>query len=100
MSVGLAPHSIRAVTRDWLRAFSVYDGPLHMHVSEQPAENHAAHSEYGCSPTAVIESEGLLSESFTAVHMTHQWRVIYIAYAAQVLESVSAQPLNWIWVMA
>src|SRR5688500_3745647 len=38
VSVGLAPHSVRAVPADWLRALKVRPEVLHMHVAEQPAE--------------------------------------------------------------
>jgi formimidoylglutamate deiminase len=71
VSVGLAPHSIRAVPKSWLQEFAQFSGPIHMHVSEQPSENGAAMAEYGCSPLAVIQKQGMLSPLFTAVHMTH-----------------------------
>ncbi len=67
---GLAPHSVRAVPRDWLEAFSDYPGLIHAHVSEQPRENTQCQAEHGMSPTALLAECGLLSERFTAVHMT------------------------------
>ena len=42
-----------------------------MHVAEQPAEVSACIEEYGRSPVALLETEGLLSERFTGVHMIH-----------------------------
>jgi formimidoylglutamate deiminase len=45
--------------------------PLHMHVAEQAAEVSACINEYGRSPVALLSSEGLLSERFTAVHAIH-----------------------------
>ncbi len=45
--------------------------PIHMHVAEQPAEVSACIEEYGRSPVALLETEGLLSERFTGVHMIH-----------------------------
>jgi formimidoylglutamate deiminase len=42
-----------------------------MHVAEQPAEVSACIEEYGRSPIALLESEGLLSERFTGVHVIH-----------------------------
>src|SRR5436190_11432754 len=42
-----------------------------MHVAEQPAEVSACVEEYGRTPAALLESEGLLSERFTAVHAIH-----------------------------
>lgn len=71
VSVGLAPHSVRAVPLDWLAAFASYDGPVHAHVAEQPAEVEACRAEYGASPVQVLERAGLLSERFVAVHLTH-----------------------------
>ena len=45
--------------------------PLHVHLSEQPGENLACQGFYGCSPTELLASEGLLTTSTTAVHATH-----------------------------
>ena len=66
--VGLAPHSVRAVPGEWLDAFASFKGPVHMHVSEQPAENEQCVAEYGRSPSGVLAQKGLLNASFTAVH--------------------------------
>jgi formimidoylglutamate deiminase len=73
--VGVAPHSVRAVPLDYLRAVVVHanqnDLKVHMHVAEQPAEVSACVEEYGRTPIALLQSEGLLSEHFTAVHAIH-----------------------------
>ena len=73
--VGVAPHSVRAVPLDYLRTVVGYakehDLKTHMHVAEQPAEVSACVEEYGRTPTALLETEGLLSERFTAVHAIH-----------------------------
>ncbi|MEK6334238.1 MAG: formimidoylglutamate deiminase [Acidobacteriota bacterium] len=73
--VGVAPHSVRAVPLDYLRAVISFAGKhnlnVHMHVAEQPAEVAACVEEYGRSPIALLDSEGLLSERFTAVHAIH-----------------------------
>jgi len=72
---GIAPHSVRAVPLDYLRALR--DGiagrtmPVHMHVSEQPAENEACLAEHGLTPSALLDREGILSRDFTAVHAIH-----------------------------
>ena len=42
-----------------------------MHVAEQPAEVSACIKEYGRSPVALLDTEGLLSKRFTAVHAIH-----------------------------
>ncbi len=70
VTVGLAPHSVRACSKEWLQAFSVFEGPVHAHVSEQPRENAECLNEHGMSPTALLEDCGLLGPDFTAVHMT------------------------------
>ena len=73
--VGLAPHSVRAVPLDHLRTIITFGNksnlPIHMHVAEQPAEISACIAEYGRSPVALLATEGLLSEHFTAVHAIH-----------------------------
>jgi formiminoglutamate deiminase len=74
LRVGAAVHSVRAVPRADLAAVAgATDGrsPLHVHLSEQPAENLACEAHHGCSPTALLESEGLLRPTTTAVHATH-----------------------------
>jgi formimidoylglutamate deiminase len=72
---GVAPHSVRAVPVDYLREVVAYasqhDLKVHMHVAEQPAEVSACIEEYGRTPVALLETEGLLSERFTAVHAIH-----------------------------
>jgi formimidoylglutamate deiminase len=73
--VGIAPHSVRAVPLSYLKtivAFANERGlPVHMHVAEQLAEVSACIEEYGRSPVALLETEGLLSAHFTAVHAIH-----------------------------
>lgn len=73
--VGVAPHSVRAVPLDYLKQVIDYakdrDLKIHMHVAEQPAEVSACVEEYGRTPIALLESEGLLSDRFTAVHAIH-----------------------------
>ncbi|HEY0366600.1 MAG TPA: formimidoylglutamate deiminase [Pyrinomonadaceae bacterium] len=72
---GVAPHSVRAVPLEYLKtvvAFANERGlPVHMHVAEQPAEVSVCIEEYGRSPVALLETEGLLSKRFTAVHAIH-----------------------------
>ena len=73
--VGVAPHSVRAVPLDYLKTIVAFANeralPVHMHVAEQPAEVNACIEEYGRSPVALLETEGLLSKRFTAVHAIH-----------------------------
>jgi formimidoylglutamate deiminase len=75
VTFGIAPHSIRAVPLDDLRAIEEYARsarlPVHMHVSEQVAENEACVREYGDTPVVLLEKNGLLGPDLTAVHATH-----------------------------
>jgi formimidoylglutamate deiminase len=63
------------VPLDYLREVVAHakrnDLKVHMHVAEQPAEVSACVEEYGRTPVALLETEGLLSERFTAVHAIH-----------------------------
>lgn len=73
--IGVAPHSVRAVPLEYLRRIVEFarenDLPVHMHVAEQPAEVSVCIEEYGRSPVALLDTEGLLSKQFTAVHAIH-----------------------------
>jgi cytosine/adenosine deaminase-related metal-dependent hydrolase len=44
---------------------------LHVHLSEQPAENAACQAYHGCSPTQLLDRHRLLGPGTTAVHATH-----------------------------
>jgi len=73
VTVGVAPHSVRAVPRRWLEevAKAVTSGPLHMHVAEQPAELRACLAETGRRPIELLADVGLLGPRFTGVHAIH-----------------------------
>jgi formiminoglutamate deiminase len=73
MRVGAAIHSVRAVPRAELATVVASDEhrPLHVHLSEQPAENDACVAAYGLSPTDLLAEAGALSARTTAVHATH-----------------------------
>jgi len=73
MRVGVAVHSVRAVPREQLSivAAAAAGRRLHVHVSEQPAENEACQWFYGLTPTALLDAEGLLGPMTSAVHATH-----------------------------
>ena len=73
MRVGAAIHSVRAVPRESLGAVRAAAGerPLHVHLSEQPAENEACAQYYGCTPTELLGDTGVLGRTLTAVHATH-----------------------------
>jgi formiminoglutamate deiminase len=71
--IGAALHSVRAVPREFLGTFAghVRDRPVHVHLSEQPAENAACQALHGCSPTELLADNGVLGPWTTAVHATH-----------------------------
>ena len=45
--------------------------PLHVHLSEQRAENEACLAAYGCTPTRLLADQGRARPWTTAVHATH-----------------------------
>ncbi len=70
---GVAVHSVRAVPREALAvvAKAAEGRPLHVHLSEQPAENTACRARHGLTPTGLLAAEGVLGPTATAVHATH-----------------------------
>ncbi|MSP61656.1 MAG: formimidoylglutamate deiminase [Myxococcales bacterium] len=71
VDVGVAPHSVRACSADWLRTLSRVPSIVHAHVAEQPAEVEQCLAEHHKRPLEVLADAGLLSDRFTAVHLTH-----------------------------
>jgi formiminoglutamate deiminase len=75
VTVGAALHSVRAVPADQMPQVVAWaaaeNAPLHMHVSEQRAENEACLEQYGVTPTRLLHDQGALGPRSTAVHATH-----------------------------
>ncbi len=71
--VSVAIHSVRAVPRDQLGtvAAAAAGRPLHVHVSEQPAENEECRAAYGLTPVQLLAEAGVLGPGTTLVHATH-----------------------------
>jgi formiminoglutamate deiminase len=73
--IGIAPHSVRAVSPSWLGPIREYAAmhamPLHMHVSEQPSEIAACLAETARRPVELLADQGVLGDRFVAVHATH-----------------------------
>ncbi|HXR69921.1 formimidoylglutamate deiminase [Actinocrinis sp.] len=73
--IGAAIHSVRAVPKEQLgtvaAAAAKHDAPLHVHLSEQRAENDACLARYRLTPAQLLESSGALGPKTTAVHATH-----------------------------
>ncbi|MEC4020553.1 formimidoylglutamate deiminase [Streptomyces sp. H27-D2] len=73
--IGAAIHSVRAVPQahlstvaDWART---RHAPLHVHLSEQTAENDACRTAHDRTPTRLLADHGVLGPRTTAVHATH-----------------------------
>ncbi|MBL8681998.1 MAG: formimidoylglutamate deiminase [Myxococcales bacterium] len=73
--IGVAPHSVRAVPKEWVRECAAYAKkhamPLHMHVSEVQGEVDECLAEHGVRPMELIASVDGLSDRFVAVHGTN-----------------------------
>jgi formiminoglutamate deiminase len=74
--LGAAVHSVRAVDEasmgvvaDWAAAHP--EVMVHLHLSEQPAENEQALAATGRTPTGLADGAGLLGSRTVAVHATH-----------------------------
>ncbi|SNY29632.1 formimidoylglutamate deiminase [Paractinoplanes atraurantiacus] len=82
--IGAAVHSVRAVPAPamsematWASSSAAHAAvdaarrPVHVHLSEQPAENEQCRAVHGCTPTELLDRHGLLGPNVTAVHATH-----------------------------
>jgi formimidoylglutamate deiminase len=74
-TMGIAPHSVRAVPREWLKPIAEWARiggfPVHIHMSEQIAEVEACAAAYGMRPVELMSAEGVLDNRLTAIHATH-----------------------------
>ncbi|WP_175543508.1 formimidoylglutamate deiminase [Micromonospora pattaloongensis] len=72
---GAAIHSVRAVPAGQLPEVVGWarrrHAPLHVHLSEQRAENDACVAYHGKTPTRLLADAGALGPATTAVHATH-----------------------------
>ena len=73
--VAAGVHSVRAVDPAAMTAVAAWakgrQAPLHLHLSEQRAENQACLAATGRTPAALAEAAGVLGPRSTAVHATH-----------------------------
>ncbi|MGW0938981.1 formimidoylglutamate deiminase [Streptomyces sp. NPDC002666] len=73
--IGAAVHSVRAVPADQLATVAQWaeerQAPLHVHLSEQTAENDACLAAHGRTPTRLLADHGVLGPRTTGVHNTH-----------------------------
>ena len=75
LRVGLAPHSVRACTPDWLAEIGRYADEhalvLHVHACEQPREVEECIAEHGVRPIELLARTGCVGPHTTVVHATH-----------------------------
>ncbi|WP_309061665.1 formimidoylglutamate deiminase [Streptomyces sp.] len=73
--IGAAVHSVRAVPAGQLATVARWaeerQAPLHVHLSEQTAENDACREAHGRTPTRLLADHGVLGPRTTGVHNTH-----------------------------
>lgn len=73
--IGAAVHSVRGVPAGELRTVAEWaqdrDAPLHVHLSEQAAENESCRKVHDITPTELLAEHGVLGPRTTAVHATH-----------------------------
>jgi formiminoglutamate deiminase len=71
--LGAAIHSVRAVPSQALPTVAAFaaDRPLHVHLSEQPAENEDCLARHGRTPAELLHEAGALGPRTVAVHATH-----------------------------
>ncbi|WP_405881987.1 formimidoylglutamate deiminase [Streptomyces sp. NBC_01136] len=73
--IGAAIHSVRAVPAGQLATVARWAeerrAPLHVHLSEQTAENDACQEAHGRTPTRLLADHGVLGPRTTGVHNTH-----------------------------
>ncbi|MFI9508080.1 formimidoylglutamate deiminase [Nocardia sp. NPDC052566] len=70
---GVAAHSVRAVPHGALRVIAEQGKgrPMHVHLSEQQAENRDCLTAHGRTPAALLAEAGFLGPDTVAVHATH-----------------------------
>lgn len=73
--IGAAIHSVRAVPAGQLGTVARWaeerHAPLHVHLSEQTAENEACQAAHGRTPTQLLADHGVLGPRTVGVHNTH-----------------------------
>jgi formiminoglutamate deiminase len=71
--LGLAPHSLRAVTPEQLQRLieAIPEGPVHIHIAEQVKEVEDCLAWCGQRPVAWLAGNAALSGRWTLIHATH-----------------------------
>ena len=74
VTIGAAIHSVRAVPPHAVERLVEglpVDAPLHVHLSEQRAENEQSLTAYGATPARVLMDAGAVTPRLSVVHATH-----------------------------
>ena len=76
-TLGIAPHSLRAVNKDGLLASKrvVGNGPIHIHIAEQLAEVHEVQASYGERPVKWLLDNIAIDDQWCLIHATHMDRM-------------------------
>ena len=69
-AAGIAPHSLRAVTPEMLRALSGFDGPIHIHAAEQPKEVAECLAATGARPVQWLLDNMPVDARWVLIHAT------------------------------
>jgi formimidoylglutamate deiminase len=71
--VGIAPHSLRAVTPATLRTIcqATSEGPIHIHAAEQLREVEECVAALGCRPVEWLLENAALDSRWCVIHATH-----------------------------
>lgn len=82
--LGLAPHSLRAVSREGLAAaVQMRPGaPIHLHLAEQVAEVEEVRAAYGARPTEWLLAHAAVDSRWCLIHCTQMTPAETIALAA------------------
>jgi formimidoylglutamate deiminase len=82
--VGIAPHSLRAVTPNTLRAVcaAMPEGPIHIHAAEQVKEVEECVAALGCRPVQWLLDNEEVDSRWCVIHATHTTETEIRALAA------------------
>lgn len=80
--LGVAPHSLRAVSRKTLAACTDLPGPLHMHLAEQLGEVEEVQAAWGARPVAWVLDNMPVGPRNCFIHLTQMQRQETTALAA------------------
>ena len=69
-TLGLAPHSLRAVSRETLAACADLPGPLHMHLAEQVGEVAEVQAAWGARPVEWVLANTAVGPRNCFIHLT------------------------------